>query len=106
MIDKNNFIKIISTLSIEEINKIIKEKGKKPKLITPIVFTESNKKITDFFTNFLIEGDNTNVLDKNNYHRNGIHIIEDGIEQEEKFIDLYGDYNSSLILNYRNQNQP
>ena len=46
MIDKNNFIKIISTLSIEEINKIIKEKGKKPKLITPIVFTESNKKIT------------------------------------------------------------
>ena len=66
---------------------------------------ESNRKITDFFSNFLIEGGNTNVLDKNNYHRNGNNIIEDGIEQEEKFIDLYGDFNSSLILNYRNQNE-
>ena len=66
---------------------------------------ESNRKITDFFSNFLIEGDNTNVIEKNNYHKNRNNIIEDGTEQEEKFIDLYGDYNSSLILNYRNQNE-
>jgi hypothetical protein len=64
---------------------------------------ESNRKITDFFSNFLIEGDNTNVIEKNNYHKNRNN--EDGTEQEEKFIDLYGDFNSSLILNYRNQNE-
>jgi hypothetical protein len=51
----------------------------------------------------LIEGDNSNVIEKNNYHKNRNN--EDGTEQEEKFIDLYGDYNSSLILNYHNQNE-
>lgn len=66
---------------------------------------ESNKKITDFFSNFLNEVDHSNVLDKNNYSRNRNNIIEGGIEQEEKFIDLYDDYNSSLILKYHNQNE-
>ena len=44
--NKEDFLNIINSLSIEEINKIIKEKGKQPKLITPVVFIESNKKIT------------------------------------------------------------
>lgn len=36
--EKNDFLKIINSLSIKEINKIISEKGKPPKLIMPIVF--------------------------------------------------------------------
>lgn len=43
---KENFLNIINSLSIEEINKIITEKGKQPKLITPVIFIQSNKKIT------------------------------------------------------------
>lgn len=36
--NKENFLAILSSLTIEEINTIIKEKGKEPKLITPFVF--------------------------------------------------------------------
>lgn len=35
---KEDFLSILSTLSIEEINDIIREKGKKPKLIVPYIY--------------------------------------------------------------------
>lgn len=35
--NKETFLSILSSLSIEEINNIIKEKGKQPKLITPFI---------------------------------------------------------------------
>lgn len=38
--NKDNFLSILSTLSIEEVNTIIREKGKEPKLIVPFVFIE------------------------------------------------------------------
>lgn len=44
-ITKENFLRIISKLSIEDVNRIISEKGKKPKAIVPIyVFDEDDKK--------------------------------------------------------------
>lgn len=42
-INKKEFLSILNTLSIEEINEVIKQKGKQPKLITPAIFIKSNK---------------------------------------------------------------
>lgn len=36
-ITKENFIEIISTMSPEDITKFISEKGKKPKLVKPLI---------------------------------------------------------------------
>lgn len=43
-IDKEDFLNMLTNITQEQINKIIEEKGKSPKLISPIVFI-SNKKI-------------------------------------------------------------
>lgn len=43
-IKKENFIKELASMSIEEINKLIKEKGKRPKLIPPIYFMDEEDK--------------------------------------------------------------
>lgn len=41
--DKNDFLKRLSAMSEEELNLLIKEKGKKPKLVKPLIrLTESN----------------------------------------------------------------
>lgn len=37
-ITKENFIKILSSLSKEEIQTLIESKGKEPKLVTPVVY--------------------------------------------------------------------
>lgn len=37
-ITKENFIKVLSSLSKEEIHELIELKGKEPKLVTPIVY--------------------------------------------------------------------
>lgn len=37
---KENFIKVLSSLTPQEINQMIKDKGKRPKLIMPIWFDE------------------------------------------------------------------
>lgn len=42
---KENFLSILSSLSIEEINDIIREKGKEPKLIIPFIIMKDNKNI-------------------------------------------------------------
>ena len=45
-INKEDFLKILESMSIQDINNLIKNKGKQPKLITPVVFIKSNKKIS------------------------------------------------------------
>lgn len=42
-LSKNEFIAYLASLSQEEINNLIKEKGKEPKLIEPIYFFEDNQ---------------------------------------------------------------
>lgn len=40
---KDNFLKILSAMTSDEINNLIKTKGKKPKLVKPIIrFTENS----------------------------------------------------------------
>jgi hypothetical protein len=37
-IDRESFIKILSTMTPEEVNKLIEQKGKKPKPIPMVIF--------------------------------------------------------------------
>lgn len=41
--DKKDFIKFISSVSIDEINEFIKQNGKEPKYIVPARFVKNNK---------------------------------------------------------------
>jgi hypothetical protein len=41
---KENFLKIISSLDKDDIDRIITEKGKKPKLIKPLIRLSENSK--------------------------------------------------------------
>lgn len=43
-IDKENFIAFLAAMKPEEINKLIEDKGKPPKKISPIFFYPSNDK--------------------------------------------------------------
>lgn len=41
--EKENFLKILSAMTSDELNKLIKEKGKKPKLVKPVIrFTQNS----------------------------------------------------------------
>lgn len=41
--EKDNFLKVLSAMSPDELNTLIKEKGKKPKLVKPIIrFTQNS----------------------------------------------------------------
>lgn len=40
---KSNFLQVLSAMSMDELNNLIKEKGKKPKLVKPIIrFTRNS----------------------------------------------------------------
>ena len=72
-------------------------------------YSKSNKKITDFFSNYQ-NITNSNYIDEvnSNYikNENAINIKEEDeeIENEEKYIDLINGDNSNIILNNHNQN--
>lgn len=36
-VNKDNFIKRLSSMTVDEINQLIREKGKKPKLVKPLI---------------------------------------------------------------------
>lgn len=35
--EKNNFLKVLSAMTQDDLNHLIKEKGKKPKLVRPVI---------------------------------------------------------------------
>lgn len=39
-ITKENFLKVLASLSKEEIHDLIESKGKEPKLVTPVVYLQ------------------------------------------------------------------
>ena len=66
---------------------------------------KSNRKITEFFCNYMngINTNNIDIINHNYKNENEINLKEE-IEQDEKFIDLYDDDNSSLNNNHIDNN--